>query len=116
MNPGRLNHRIELQAYTSTDVNGFPVKDWQSFATVWAEKIPVSQREYFSAAAIQQENIVRWRIRWRKPPANEAGKPLDWQQDCRVLDKETQKVYEITGVDDGGGKRELILITREVAD
>jgi len=114
VNPGDLGCRIRLQAYATTKIDGFPVQEWTTFATVWAQKIPVSQREYFAAAAVQQENVVRWKIRWRKPYIDGTGKLFDWQE-CRVKDLSTGISYDITGADDGGGKVELILICKEVS-
>ncbi|MFT9848514.1 phage head closure protein [Aneurinibacillus sp. REN35] len=66
MNPGKLNKRITLQRFEKTkDSEGIVTEAWNDVATVWASAEPLRGREYFAAAAVNQENIVRFRIRYR---------------------------------------------------
>lgn len=65
MNPGDLRHRITLQRFTTTvNENGFEVETWDDFKTVWAAVSNLHGREYFAAAAVRQENTVRFTIRY----------------------------------------------------
>lgn len=66
MKPGRLRHRITIQQKTTiVDQDGIPTETWAEFATVWASVEPLRGREYFQAAAVNAENMVRFRIRYR---------------------------------------------------
>lgn len=66
MNPGKLNKRITLQCPKSVrDDEGIVTEEWTDVATVWAAVEPLRGREYFAAAAVNQENTVRFRMRYR---------------------------------------------------
>ncbi|WP_026673617.1 phage head closure protein [Alkalihalobacterium bogoriense] len=65
MEIGRLRHRITLQKLRiATNSNGFEVENWEEFKTVWAAVSNLQGREYFAAAAIQAENMVKFTIRY----------------------------------------------------
>lgn len=65
MRAGRLNERITLQsAAVSVDSVGQPVHSWSTFATVWAEVMPVSGREYFRAQSLTQAESIRITMRY----------------------------------------------------
>ena len=65
MNPGELRHRITLQTLeTVVNDNGFEVEEWIDLRTVWASIKNLHGREYFEAAAVQKENIVKFTIRY----------------------------------------------------
>ena len=65
MNPGELRHRITLQKFTTTvNENGFEEESWIDFKTVWASVSNLHGKEYFEAAAVQKENIVKFIIRY----------------------------------------------------
>jgi SPP1 family predicted phage head-tail adaptor len=65
MNPGLFRHRVTFQSFVeTTNENGFPVQDWTDVKTVWAMIKTVSGREYYEAAATQNENTVRFVIRY----------------------------------------------------
>lgn len=50
MNPGKLIHEIEIQAYTTEpDAVGHPVKTWATHSTVWAWVRPMSGREVMNS-------------------------------------------------------------------
>lgn len=66
MKPGKLRHRITLQSkVTVKDPEGIVTETWTDVATVWAAVEPIRGREYFQAAAVNAENTVRFRIRYR---------------------------------------------------
>jgi SPP1 family predicted phage head-tail adaptor len=65
MNPGDLRHRITFQELTTTtNENGFEVKTWIDFKTVWAKVSNLHGREYYQAAQVQAENTVKFTIRY----------------------------------------------------
>ncbi|KMY59953.1 phage head closure protein [Geobacillus stearothermophilus] len=69
MNPGLLRHRITFQQYDENAVNenGFPLEDsqrWTDVKTVWAMIKTLQGREYYEAATTQNENTVRFVVRY----------------------------------------------------
>ena len=65
MRTGNLRHRITIQQkMTTTDSEGIPIETWTDFATVWAAVEPTTGKEFWEAQAINQENTVRFRIRY----------------------------------------------------
>lgn len=65
MNPGLFRHRITFQeSVETTNENGFPVQDWTDVKTVWAMIKTLQGREYYEAATTQNENTVRFVIRY----------------------------------------------------
>lgn len=74
---GKLNHRITFVAVTSAqDSAGDLVESWDEVRSTWAEVVPVSAREFVSAAAVQSKVVARitvrrqevfpdWKIRFR---------------------------------------------------
>jgi SPP1 family predicted phage head-tail adaptor len=61
-----LRHRITLQRKDIVkDPEGIAIETWADVATVWASVEPIRGREYFQAAAVNAENTVRFRIRYR---------------------------------------------------
>ncbi|GAA0109250.1 phage head closure protein [Clostridium tertium] len=64
MSSGELKHRITfLKLDTKVNENGFETEGYSKFRTVWAAVSNLSGREYFSAAAIQKEKTVKFKIR-----------------------------------------------------
>lgn len=64
---GKLNHRISLESLeTSQDSAGDTVEDWIPQGDVWAEVVPVSAKEFVSAAAMQSKVVARITIRYRE--------------------------------------------------
>ncbi|MEG0729630.1 MAG: phage head closure protein [Anaerovoracaceae bacterium] len=64
MEIGQLKHRITFLKPTSNiNENGFETEGFIEFKTVWASVSNLSGREYFAAAAIQKEKIVKFKIR-----------------------------------------------------
>lgn len=64
MGTGELKHRVTLLKPTSIiNENGFETEGFIEFKTVWASVSNLSGREYFAAAAVQKEKIVKFLIR-----------------------------------------------------
>ncbi|MHC1731975.1 MAG: phage head closure protein [Bacteroidales bacterium] len=60
-----MKHRITFQQLTvTTNENGFEVKAWQDYKTVWAKATSLSGREYYQAAAVQAEKTMVFLIRY----------------------------------------------------
>jgi SPP1 family predicted phage head-tail adaptor len=65
MNPGLFRHRITFQEFIeTTNENGFPVQEWIDVKTAWAMIKTLQGREYYEAATTQNENNVRFVIRY----------------------------------------------------
>lgn len=65
MSIGEMKHRITLQQLViSTNENGFEVKAWQDYKTVWAKATSLAGREYYQAAAIQAEKTLVFLTRY----------------------------------------------------
>lgn len=68
MDASAMDRRIDLAHRTlaTPNVQGERIASWGTpYASVWAQKIEVSAREYFSAGAMLAEMTTRFRIRWR---------------------------------------------------
>jgi SPP1 family predicted phage head-tail adaptor len=99
-------HRVTLQQRaTVVDNEGFATEQWQDWVTVWAAVEPIRGREYFAAAAVNAQNDVRIRIRYRPGVT----------PDMRVV--YGQRVFDIQSVIDVDERhREIQLMCREVTD
>lgn len=65
MRAGKLRARITIQQRgTSQDGAGQPVISWTAFATVWANKIEQSGRQFLAAGAMQNEAKSVFTIRY----------------------------------------------------
>ena len=65
MNVGKMRYRIEIEDFISTtDSDGFVSELWNNFATVWADIIPVSGKEYFNSAQTLEEVTNKIYIRY----------------------------------------------------
>ncbi|SDY84663.1 phage head closure protein [Thermoactinomyces sp. DSM 45892] len=106
LNVNDLRHRIRiLDRVITRDDEGSPIEDWTTKVTLWAEVNPLSGREYYQAAAVQSENDVKIRIRYR----------ADISTDMRV--QFNQKLYDIQSVVDWNSEhRELHLTVKEVVN
>jgi SPP1 family predicted phage head-tail adaptor len=64
MGAGELKHRITFLIPVNTvNENGFETEGFIEFKTVWASASNLSGREYFAAAATQEEKTVKFKIR-----------------------------------------------------
>jgi len=64
---GRLDKRITIQVSTSDSRDSFgdSTPAWTDLATVWAEIVPISGREFWAAQAVNAEKDLRITIRYR---------------------------------------------------
>lgn len=103
----KLNRRITIQRRSRIeDEAGYPIpgaKEWEDVITLWASREPLRGREFFAAAAVQQENTVRFRIRYRE------GITADMRVVC------AGRIYYIYAVldDPHGDRTETHLMTTE---
>ncbi|MGG3987684.1 phage head closure protein [Bacillus smithii] len=108
MNPGQFRHRITFQRYdeNATNENGFPLEEdqrWQDVKTVWAMIKTLQGREYYEAATTQNENTVRFVIRYTS----------GINPDMRIKYKE--RTFEILSViNDDEANKTLTVIAKEV--
>lgn len=95
MRAGDLNQRITIHSKTVTgrDSAGGEVLTWSTFATVWAQKVHQSSREFFAAHKSNSEITDMFIIRYRAGVTTE----------MRV--SYNGKYYDIIGADDPDGKR-----------
>lgn len=64
MGSGELKHRIViLKPASIINENGFETEGFEEFKSVWASISNLSGKEYFEAAAVQKEKIVKFKIR-----------------------------------------------------
>lgn len=83
-----MRHRITFQRITNAaNENGFESETTEDYKTVWAAVSNLHGKEYFAAKAVQEENTVKFTIRYL------AG--LD--QTMQILFQ--GKVYNITAID-----------------
>lgn len=64
---GKLDRKITIERKTVTrSGSGEPNETWSTLAIVWAHKLPMTGREFYSAAGAQlvSEETARFRIRW----------------------------------------------------
>lgn len=88
MSIGKMRHRITFQRITSViNENGFESEMPQEYQTVWAAVTNLHGKEYFEARAVQEENTVKFTIRYL------AG--ID--QTMKILFQ--GKAYNITAID-----------------
>jgi SPP1 family predicted phage head-tail adaptor len=67
MRAGKLDRRIQIKVKTSTrDSFGAEIIAYTLLATVWAEKLPITGREFFAASQFIPEATVKFRIRFRE--------------------------------------------------
>jgi len=65
MRSERLRHRITIQVQSTTrDSYNQPVDTWTTFATVWANIVQKSSREFYSAQKINAEITELFVIRY----------------------------------------------------
>lgn len=103
---GEYTYRLTLQkTVNGTDAEGYPTKDWQDVVNIWAAKQGLNGREFFAAAAVNAENMTRWKIRYR----------TDVNPAMRLFEASTGRTFDITSAyDEAGNKQELVVMTKEV--
>lgn len=67
MQAGKLRHRIKLQhkVNVQNQSTGAITSEWHDLATVWADVVALSAREFIAAQATQGEITTRITIRYR---------------------------------------------------
>ena len=87
---GPLDQRITLRRATvTTNDLGEDIETWSDFATVWAARAEVSNRERFAAQQVGFELVARFRIRYSTRVGDLSP------QDRMLIDGQE---YNITGV------------------
>jgi SPP1 family predicted phage head-tail adaptor len=67
MKAGKLDRRVQIKVKTaSRDAYGAEILTYSVLATVWAEVVPTSGREYFAAAQFIPEATLKIRMRFRE--------------------------------------------------
>lgn len=103
MKPGKMRYRVTLQRLTRCADEYANIRDeWQDVAAVWADIVPVSGREYFTAAQSIAETQYKIYIRYMD----------DISAKMRVL--EGQHVYEIVSVLGDRRSGAITLMAKEV--
>lgn len=66
MSIGRMDRQIVIEQNTPTqDAAGQPIESWATLATVWAEYLPVSGREFWQAKQVNAQAVANFRIHYR---------------------------------------------------
>jgi len=64
MDIGKLQHRITFQKpVINTDENRVETQSWQNHKSVWSHVSNLHGKEYFEAAAVQKEKIIKFIVR-----------------------------------------------------
>lgn len=64
MGIGKFKQRITFQKpVINVDGNGYETEKLENYKMVWAKVMNLSGREYFEAAAIKQERIIKFIVR-----------------------------------------------------
>lgn len=67
MDPGKLDKRITIQQYTTTqNKNGFDGPEWIEYKPVWASVNNLWGKEFYAAKATQEETTVEFKVRYSK--------------------------------------------------
>lgn len=67
MRAGKLDRQVELKhrVLGNSSATGQRLETYTTYATVWAEKLDVTGREFFSASTRDAELTTRFNIRYR---------------------------------------------------
>ena len=102
MNAGKLDQRVTVERYTSTeDELGQPIQSWAPLFTCWAAVEPLVGREYLAAQAAVSEVTARIRMRFR---------PWMTAQDRVIHNGTTYNIVSL--IDVRSDHRELVLMCR----
>ncbi|WP_061329214.1 phage head closure protein [Clostridium botulinum] len=64
---GEMRHRITIQKYsTYQNDNGFDVRKWDDYKTVWASMNNLWGKEFYAAKATNSENTIEFIVRYSK--------------------------------------------------
>ncbi len=100
---GELKHRITFEKLiTVVNENGFETEEWKEYKVVWAKVSNLSGREYFQAATINKEKIVKFLVRFFENITEDMRIRFDERQyDIVAIDniKYENKYLEIKGIE-----------------
>ncbi|ABQ23662.1 phage head closure protein [Clostridium kluyveri] len=104
----QLNNRIILQKYvTVTNDNDFSIKEWQDYKPIWAAAKNLHGEEYYAAGEEQSKKTAIFTIRYRR----DIDESMRIKFGKRIVDeKEIDRIYEITFIDDIKYQREFMEI------
>ncbi|MDQ7790142.1 MAG: phage head closure protein [Clostridia bacterium] len=105
LSPGDLTRKVRIQrkAVTGKDALNADIIDWVDVATVWAEVIDLSGREFFASQQFNAETTTRVRI-WYRPGIDAT---------MRVLDGSRILPLVSPPIDPEGRKWEWVLMCKE---
>lgn len=94
---GELKHKITIQQFIKgNDADGYKVEKWQDVKTVWAKVENLYGKEYYEAAAVQQEKTVKFVIRYMK----NLDESMKIKFGKKVVNgKEIDRVYDVKFID-----------------
>lgn len=102
---GKFNHRLIFQKLSEeekVDEKGYPIENWISFQYAWAMIKTLQGREYYQAATTQNENTLRFVIRYTN----------NLHPDMRILYKD--RIFNIESIiNDDEANRTLTIIVKE---
>jgi SPP1 family predicted phage head-tail adaptor len=103
MKAGNLRNYITIQQKTLKENSNLEkIESWATFATVWAEILPLTGREFWASKQVNSEVTGKIRIRYLSGVTSK----------MRVI--EDSKTYEIEAVIDTDNRHEeLILLVKE---
>lgn len=94
----RPSHKIIFEVRQSVQDNiGNDEPTWVLFATAWAEYVSKTRTEYFAAAAVGQENLIKLKIR-----NNEVLEAMNTYQYRAVIDGAVHDIKSIEDFRDDG--------------
>lgn len=100
---GELKHRVTFEKLiTVVNENGFETEEWKEYRVVWAKVSNLSGREYFQAATINKEKIVKFLVRFFENITEDMRIRFDERQyDIVAIDniKYENKYLEIKGIE-----------------
>ncbi|URN94560.1 MAG: phage head closure protein [Candidatus Pristimantibacillus lignocellulolyticus] len=88
-NPSEYDRRITIQRFGATiDDEGISTEAWIDVITIWADRKPLTVKEFFEASAVNAQKSVKYRIRYR----------TGMLSDMRLIDLRDNQTYNIRGV------------------
>lgn len=112
LNAGKLNRKIAIQHFSTVGVDeeGIPTKDWVTTMTLWSSRKPLTNRwrEYFQAAGLNAEKMLKYEIRYRPDGGI--------TENMRLIDH--GKTHELKAILDDvhGDRTETWLMAQELTD
>jgi len=87
MNPARLDKRITFFGEVEgQDENGYPSTETRDIETVWAMVKTLQGKEFYQAAATQNENTLRFVVRYRKALYQAINEDMKIRMDDRIFE------------------------------